>query len=642
MRGTTQARWVGLVGGAFVALLAIACECRNGPKTRCDDVPTISEEAAREAAIAFLADPDLPPSLELTGAGDSLDDSVYPFRVARDGSPDSESPPASGSLSVRRRDGKVVHFRMSEAFAWFPEGTCAPDVARALAESFVRRHHPELWSVGHVEVTMVPSSIDFRDGTYTVRLRRREEGFLTLSSAYVRVRAYDGRIAEYAHGDKPYTIPRQTIDMAEATRAAIRASGTQGRIAEDDLHVQSTSLGFTYYPGDVEGTPVWVMRLLEGHIPAGQGARRRATAYVHAVTGDVQEVIWGSEEPDEGREAAEPSLCDSWPVWAPDGRSVVCVSDRSREGYPHWRTRNRTLFSVELATARMGCLYQALDEHHYDHPTWCGADWIIFESLGMWALSLRTGEAIEVMPQSRNGQVPHGLADGTLLAFSAYRRHGDQDVFTVPVIVADGKLSLGRQLRCARTPGVDGMPILSDDGQWVYYAHLEAPPADQTERPATELRRARTGIPDWENEAPETILTGLGRVRRMSCFPDGDRLLLWHDAGLDVVDVVAKTQTSLDLPDLQDPDMAEAPPLKVREPVLSPDGQRLAFSGLLESGDDRSGWYIYTCRLDGADLERVTPLGNAPVASYRFPDSGRTSFEIAKEDILARWRSEQE
>jgi len=62
-------------------------------------------------------------------------------------------------------------------------------------------------------------------------------------------------------------------------------------------------------------------------------------------------------------------------------------------------------------------------------------------------------------------------------------------------------------------------------------------------------------------------------------------------------------------------------------PVSSPDGTKMALSGLRWSGDpeDPVDWYIYVCNLDGSDLRRVAPLEDESAPPYVFPESGKTA-----------------
>jgi len=366
----------------------------------------------------------------------------------------------------------------------------------------------------------------------------------------------------------------------------------------------------------------------EASLPADYVAHCRATAR------DAAAYARGLLAPT--REVTDPR-----PSWGPRTATVTFLSRRPRAGAPWWYRRTGVAMA-DLATGDVCCL---------------SAAWI--SDLDGYALSGMTLLTTTRSNPFRVTDLMKGVAFGRsaggwcsrpalrhsadLFVFAAERRHGDLDVF------ADGinweNKALDTHRRIVRVDGPDERPVFSVDGQWVYYAHADdealktAHEEGGAEASVWSLFRVRADAPH-QNTAVEEVLAGFGRVGRMSFFPDGRRLLVWHEGGLDVVDVEARTREPLGLPDLLDPDLLDGPPLKIQDPVVSPDGACLAFSGYrdAEASDKLSGWYIYVCDLDGSNLERITPLEDDPVDFYVFPESGKSAFDLEKEMILERER----
>jgi len=89
--------------------------------------------------------------------------------------------------------------------------------------------------------------------------------------------------------------------------------------------------------------------------------------------------------------------------------------------------------------------------------------------------------------------------------------------------------------------------------------------------------------------AARDLINDIQRPTRLSPFPDGQRLLICHDEGLDVVNVKTGETSPLDWPKLHDPDLPQGQPLIITDAVLRPDGEEVVFSGLRWSGDVDDG-----------------------------------------------------
>jgi hypothetical protein len=263
-------------------------------------------------------------------------------------------------------------------------------------------------------------------------------------------------------------------------------------------------------------------------------------------------------------------------------------------------------------------------------PAWSPAgDRIAFGAGDMvYDVHLETGELRKHTQPEREGKIPSWNGAGTLLAMYGERSHGDTDIF-----VADVARSLRDsrgQWRVAQQEGFDFLPTFHPREPWLVYVH-ESVTEDEESR--CDLYRVEAGKPYWENEPPRKIVEDLPEPGRLSWFPDGQRLLVWHEKGLEIVDVAAPKRTPLALPPLHDPDFPEGPSLELHDVVIDPTGTKLTFSGLRWSGrsPDDAGWYLYVCALDGSGLQRITPVEDEVVPLYQFPQTGKTAADLAVE-----------
>lgn len=108
--------------------------------------------------------------------------------------------------------------------------------------------------------------------------------------------------------------------------------------------------------------------------------------------------------------------------------------------------------------------------------------------------------------------------------------------------------------------------------------------------------------------APRKLLDGLGYVFRMTAFRDRKRLLVWHEKGIHIFDVTKRIMRPLPLNNLKDPDYKDYRPLRVMYPAPGPGDSSITFVGELWDGDPdhEASHLIYTCRLDGTHIRRIT------------------------------------
>jgi len=338
-------------------------------------------------------------------------------------------------------------------------------------------------------------------------------------------------------------------------------------------------------------------------------------------------------------------LHDSHPVWVSE-EALACTSIRARIGAPWWDRRAGGLL-IDLTAGDVT----------FFHPAWdraiaqcaAGGGLIATSTEGNGILRLldpATGDRFDLGPFLAGRFFDPSLsADAKLLAYRDWRARGDGDIYFDRIIKDEqtGLTRPGPDHRRMRIDGDDRLPIFSPHGKLVYFVHGLEGPAQGDEPPPVSwsLCSASTDAKHFNSDY-DKVLDLPGRPERLSAFPDGRRLLVSGEWGISVADVADRTLAPLGLPELRDSEVEGAGPLTIREPAVSPDGGRIAFSGspIPTAGDKPREWFIYVCDLDGSHLKRVTPLADDAVDYYVFPQSGKSAFDLEKAAWIARSEKE--
>lgn len=295
----------------------------------------------------------------------------------------------------------------------------------------------------------------------------------------------------------------------------------------------------------------------------------------------------------------------------------------------------------------------------YPSPAWAAATQRLAFSAedAMYIYDLRDGTVGRGNDGTRvSRRMPAWNPAGTELAMSGdhspadvkdKKLRGDVDIMVATVAPKLSILSFD-SFRCVvHLPGADVLPVYSPDGEWIVFAHRE-PISDLEERDEiTDLAGARNkkawslyrvrSEKKWEDpayQAPEKLVSDLPWPERISWFPGGKSVLVSYYGSDEeavntpvIVDIQMKELKALTLPKMFDPELPDGTPLVVRDIVLSPAGDRIAFRALRPLANDPATKIIclYVSQLDGSQIMRVTPSASSNLPSIKFAQPGLTA-----------------
>lgn len=604
----------------------------------------------RALAEKLAADPRLPTGMKVT-VGKHLAAGWLGLRSPEAWEYTLQRPPcaAEARVEIEHPLHRVLSLRVPYDPTELTQQVLPYEQLQGVALEFARDHFPCVWQRGFSVVPYPRDTHIWPEGVVRFRwVAHSGEVGLPLAVS-VEVSVCDARVVAADLTDIPPTIPitpklsrEQAISVARVAARALVPKATELPLyyAHCGIWVDPQAQGMT-----------WAITFAHPN-PDELGNPRGIDVSVNALDGSVSktEVMWLSPEDlwrmTDGQQGRPPltglehpgGFEEASPAWTPDGKQVVFQSTRGRPGRPGWCQREPGVFIVEVDGRSLRVIEPGVDgPSTYPAVSPDGEELVCLRRDGrlLW-LHLTTGRWRILNREDRPAGAATWAPDGSSVVFHALRRQGDTDIFQCGLRREGGMVIPDDRFRLVHLTDIDIFPIFAPDGSRVYWGHcsLLTGPLEAYEGGA--LYRVLPGRQYWENP-PELILGKLGGVKRLSFFPDGRRLLVSHGDKLDVVDVEAKTRTPLGLPALHDPELpADCPALRLRDPAVSPDGTRLAFSGYIDSGDPEhgTGWFIYTCRLDGSELKRITPLEDAPVEPYVFPETGKTALDVARETAL--------
>jgi len=379
---------------------------------------------------------------------------------------------------------------------------------------------------------------------------------------------------------------------------------------------------------------------LHGSVPL----KRESTEEMHidAHTGDVRLSERVAEEDERSvRQQLPPeprhySVFDQSPAWASSDMLYFSTTRSTPSDTPDYHRPERctSIFRLDLETGQISSVIADAFTFapSYPAPSPDGRYLAFTYVRNTGLLDLRTGAIGRIGHHREGGQDAAWHPSGGQLAVTANRR-GSQDIFGID-------LDLGNLRSRAFSPVSEmeanqQLPVFGPKGTWLAFVAEQYDEPMKPKYSVCVIELDDDGLPAG---SARTIIHDIPQPTSLSAFPDGARLLVCHDGGLDILDVDTGEKSAVHWPELRDPELLQGQPLIIRGAVLCPDGDRVAFSGLRWSGEpeDPAGWYIYVCNLDGSELQRVTPLEDEPVPPYVFPETGKTAFDVAK-DIRAKF-----
>jgi serine/threonine protein kinase/WD40 repeat protein len=271
------------------------------------------------------------------------------------------------------------------------------------------------------------------------------------------------------------------------------------------------------------------------------------------------------------------------PAWSPDGKHVVCATERIDDPKHRWTTSSLWVIDVASGRTRLLTTPDAVQPDWSPHGSRI-AYWTM-DSRGqrdIWTVPAEGGPPAPLTDDAPLDWGPIWSRDGQYVLFSS-DRGGSMNLWRVRVDEKTG--SALESPEPATTPSSDaGFLSLSGDGSALAYV-------------ARAFARNISRVPFDPDHAPpggrvSLVTKGTLSVRDLDASPDG-RWLAYNSDNTEKLFVVRTDGT--------ESRQLTHGPWKDRGPRWSPDGSRVAFYS------NRSGTYqLWTIKPDGSELQQIT------------------------------------
>jgi len=512
-----------------------------------------------------------------------------------------------------------------------------------IALQFLKKHFS--WFFAEREIPQVGKSKIFSDGRIEFAMSRTDKEGFTSARASATIRVIDAKVI----GASAITVtyrPKHKLSPSQAKKIALEVAKKDARM----LNPEIVSFGLEEIEGGRSVYRIYVRAGYRGKDRLGGGP-----IAIDAMTGqhipeesyfttDFGEDIHGNLEKPTGK---QPQVLDSLPIWSRD--NLLFLSSRALSPMPAWAEYDLQLM-LQGQDNNPHYLTSDLQTRFTDATAHPNSSWVTLSSHPyIYAFNTQTG-AYKALT---DGERTAGFAAvSTKGEWSVVSSNGQETRSTLDLFV-DHLSARDKIFPILRTrlvlPGDQRQAVFSNDDEWLYFITVTS----TGNQPKHVLQRISAALFPKQAAGPyrvdakdvETIAENLpGEVKRLSLFPDGQRLLLQTNKGLQIVSIANGQVTPLVLNNLRDAERKDAVIKDIDFGWAGPGDDRVTFSG-----DSSPGEYsepirrIYSCRFDGSDLKAHTPRENEPVPMYKFPDSDKTAYDLAKEWALGeiKWEDEQ-
>ena len=342
-------------------------------------------------------------------------------------------------------------------------------------------------------------------------------------------------------------------------------------------------------------------------------------------------------------------VSDRWPVWSKDQSRIYLITNRAHRGAPCWDRLHASAY-IDLKTGEIrwidpGFLTKFLsrfgpENEQINKLSIVDSPPVLIEEL---TYRVRTYQLLTGTVDSIDEIKP----DKTVFVSSTFRWltiHSDfppekgVDLYFTHYDEKTGGLSLGQRVTTDGASKI--LPLLTSDGKTLYYIIEKWEEIPGKHIGFYSYLYMVTSNDQWHTSSkPIQLAKQLPRISRLSLFPDEKQLLLQTNNGVFTLSIANTKVTEIPLSNLYDQELQRW--LLVRDAAIDSNGQQIVFSGLIlkdkpqaiiqlsDDDEERITSYIYTCDLEGNNLQRITPIDEKVIEPAVFANTD--AVKIARE-----------